>query len=174
MSDSAIKMQTRPGVRDVTPIRRASSAAAMPTRSPDWFSDAEQMFDSFLPRGALSPFRRDLPLWSTLPAMETRMPRIDVLERDNDIVVCAELPGVEKDMLDISLTDDSVTIKTETRSEEKGNYYRCEITHGSFQRTVALPEAINTEQAKASLKNGLLELTCPKLEKAKRRSIKVE
>lgn len=112
-----------------------------------------------------------------LPTLDTKIPRVDVVERDNEFLVRAELPGVEKDKVDISLTDDSVTIKAETKTEhkeEKGNYYRCEITQGSYARTVALPAVINTEQAKASFKDGLLELTLPKIEKAKRRSIKVE
>lgn len=177
MVETAKKSETTPDVRDVTPIRRGSSTGSVPVRAQDWFSDVDRLFDSFLNRGALSPFRRELPAWSALPTLETKIPRVDVVERDNEIVVRAEMPGVEKDKVDISLTEDTVTLKAETRTEqkeEKGNYYRCEITQGSFARTVALPALINTEQAKASFKDGLLELTLPKTEKAKRRSIKVE
>ena len=174
MGDAVKKTET---TRDVTPIRKGAGAGTVPARSQDWFSDVDRLFDSFFNRGALFPFRRELPAWSALPTLETKIPRVDVVERDNEILVRAELPGVEKDKVDVSLTDDSVTIKAETRTEqkeEKGNYYRCEITQGSYARTVALPALINTEQAKASFKDGLLELTLPKTEKAKRRSIKVE
>lgn len=177
MGEAVKKSETTPDVRDVTPIRKASSAGTVPVRAQDWLSDVDRLFDGFLNRGSLFPFRRELPTWANLPALDTKIPRVDVVERDSEILVRAELPGVEKDKVDISLTEDSVTIKAETRTEqkeEKGNYYRCEITQGSYARTVALPAVVNTEQAKASFKDGLLELTLPKTEKAKRRSIKVE
>lgn len=176
MGEAAKRTEAKPEVRDVTPIRRGSSAAT-PVRTQDWFNDVEQLFDTFFSRGSLYPFRRELPAFPTFPALDTKIPRVNVLERDNEVVVRAELPGIEKDKLEISLTDDTVTIKAETRTEEKDektDYYRCEITQGSYARTVALPTVINTEQAKATFKDGLLELTLPKTEKAKRRSIKVE
>jgi HSP20 family protein len=99
------------------------------------------------------------------------------MDRDKEVVVRAKLPGVEKDDLDISLTDDSVTIKASTRQEsdeEEGDYHHREISRGSFSRTIALPASVQGDQAKAQFKDGILELTLSKAVPAKRHSIKVE
>lgn len=75
------------------------------------------------------------------------------------------------------MTDNSVTIKASTcyeDKEEKSNYYRSEIAQGQYSRTIGLPADVDIEQAKSSFKNGVLELTVPKLGHAQRRSIKVE
>jgi HSP20 family protein len=69
-----------------------------------------------------------------------------------------------------------MTIKGETRreeKEEKGDYYRCEITHGSFSRSVVLPAEVDDVRAKAEMHDGVLEITLPKLEQAKKRDIKI-
>ena len=89
----------------------------------------------------------------------------------------AELAGVDKKDVDVSLTDSTVTIKGSTRreeKEEKGNYYRCEISRGSFAHTVSLPVEVDDSKAKAIFKDGLLEISVPKKEKAKRHSITVQ
>jgi HSP20 family protein len=105
------------------------------------------------------------------------MPKVDVIDRDEEVVVRAEVPGVEKDDLEVSVSDNTVTIKGETKheqKEEKGNYFRSEISRGSFTRTVTLPGVVDTDKAKASFKDGVLELTMPKGEKARRRTVKVD
>jgi HSP20 family protein len=105
------------------------------------------------------------------------MPKVDVIDRDEDILLRAELPGVEKKDLEISTSDTAVTLKATTKheeKEEKGDYYRCEITRGSFARTVALPARVQSDEAKASLKDGVLELTLPKVEKSKRHAVTVK
>jgi HSP20 family protein len=75
------------------------------------------------------------------------------------------------------MTDDTVTIKgssSKEEKEEKGDYYRCEISRGSFSRTVSLPAQVDTARSSAKFKDGVLELKVPKKEQAKRRSVKVE
>jgi HSP20 family protein len=139
------------------------------------FDEMDRMFESFFPRGWLRPFRKDWPM-AEMP-FEGRAPRVDVIDRDEEIVVRAELPGVDKKDLDISLTEDTVTIKGSTQKEtreEKGDYHRSEIVRGAFARTLALPGSVNTERAKAAFKDGILELTLPKTARVQRRSIKVE
>lgn len=87
------------------------------------------------------------------------------------------MPGVAKKDLDISMTDHSVTIKACTsyeNKEEKSDYYRSEIEQGEYSRTIGLPADVDIDQAKSSFKNGLLELTVPKMERSQRRSIKVD
>lgn len=142
------------------------------------FDEMERFFDNFFPRGWMSPFRRD---WPAVPdfrmPFEAKMPRVDVIDRDDEIVVRAETPGVEKKDLDVSLTDNTVTIKGTSKHEktvEKGDYYRAEMSRGSFARTVGLPGDVDGSKAKAVFKDGILELVLPKVEKSKRRTVKVE
>lgn len=68
----------------------------------------------------------------------------------------------------------STTSKEEKKEEEPGKYFRREISHGQFQRTLALPDNIDDEQAKASFKDGILTVTIPKTEKSKNKSITIE
>lgn len=148
------------------------------TRALSPFEEMDRLMESFFPRQWLRPFRWDMPSWSELGApLEIRSPRVDIIDRDNDIVVKAEIPGVKKEDLDVSMTESTVTIKGSSSHEEKqekGNYYRCEISRGAFTRTVALPADVDTDKAKAVFNDGILELTIPKVEKSKRKSIPVE
>lgn len=140
------------------------------------FEEMERLFESFFPRGWLRPFRSEWPLGPEL--MRTvRVPRVDVIDRDADILVRAEMPGIKKEDLEVSLTDDTVTIHATSRleeEEEKGEYYRRELEYGEFSRTIGLPAAVDTERAAAKFQDGILELTLPKTEASKRRTIKIE
>jgi len=136
----------------------------------------ERMFDEFFPRGWLRPFHLGRP-WMPELAFETRAPRVNLIDRDDDVLVRAELPGVTKKDLNVSLTEDTVTIRAETGREEKAeeeNYFRHEITHGAFSRTLPLPCHVKGDEAKAHFKDGVLELILPKAEKTKRVTVKVE
>lgn len=141
------------------------------------FEEFDRFFDEFTGRWP-SLFRREWPAFPQLrPPFEGRWPKVDVIDREAEIVVRAELPGVKKDDLDVTLTDSTVTIKASTQKEEKeekGQYYRREMTRGEFQRVVALPQEVDSDAAKASFKDGVLELVMPKLKKTPRKSIKVE
>lgn len=136
----------------------------------------ERMFEGWLPRGWLRPFHLERGALPEL-ALEGWMPKVDVIDRDDDIVVRAEVAGVDKKDLDISVTESSVTLKGETKHEEheeQGHYYRHEISRGAFARMVTLPAQVDTEKAKAEFKDGVVEVTMPKVAKSKRRSIKLE
>jgi HSP20 family protein len=96
----------------------------------------------------------------------TWMPAVDVFTREGDMVVRAELPGVdpEKDV-EISFQDGVLTIRGERRFEEKAEgdgYYRFESSYGSFQRNIALPQGVKAEDLRASYENGILEVVIPK------------
>ncbi len=149
-----------------------------PTRTLSPFEEMERFCEEFFPRRWLRAFRRDWPPWGDLPSpFEGRMPRVDLIDRENEIVVRAEAPGVDKKDLDVSLTENTITIKGTTRHEEKeerGDYYRSEISRGSFTRTLALPADVDGSQAKATFQDGMLEVVLPKVEGARRRTIKVE
>ncbi len=157
--------------------KKESRAAPPPARALNPFEEMERMFESFFPRGWLRPWRFDWPNWPAAEWAEARLPNVDVIDRDEEVVVRAELPGVDKKDLDVSLSENTVTIKGSTQREEKeeqGDYYRREISQASFARTVTLPAEVDGERAKATFKDGVLELVLPKREKAKRQSIKVE
>lgn len=157
---------------------KSEVSKAHPVHALNPFEEIERMFENFSTKGWLRPFQWERPLLNEMTsAFENKMPKVNVIERDSEILVKAELPGVEKKDLDISMTKNTVTIKGKTQhkeEEEKGDYYRCEISSGSYMRTLALPADVDEEKAKAKFKDGVLELTLPKVEKAHRRSIKVE
>ena len=148
-----------------------------PTHAISPFEDMERMFDNYFSRGWMRPFHMEWPSFPKMKAFEGKIPSVDVIERDNEVVVKAELPGVDKKDIDISVTTNTVTIKGSTsheEKEEKGNYYRCEMSRGSYSRTLSLPADVDEEKTKAKFKDGILELTLPKLKKSKRHTIKVE
>lgn len=106
-----------------------------------------------------------------------RMPRVDVIDREGEFCVRAELPGVSKDDLEVSLQENTVTLRAAMQTEQKeeeGQYYRREMSRGEFQRTLRLPAPVQSENAKATFKDGILELTLPKAPGFKRQTVKVE
>jgi HSP20 family protein len=142
------------------------------------FEEMERMFEQFMGRKWLSPFSWENPLWSEMAkSMDVRVPSVDVIDREEEIVVRAEIPGVEKENLEVSLSDDRLTIKGSTQQEkeekEAGEYTRREMSRGSFTRMVTLPANVDGEKAKASFKDGVLELTLPKLKPSKRTRINI-
>lgn len=148
-----------------------------PTHVMSPFEEMERMFDNYFSRGWMRPFHMDMPSFPKMKAFEGKTPSVDVIDRDNEVVVKAELPGVDKKDIDISVTQNTVTIKGSTsheEKEEKGDFYRCEISRGSYSRTLSLPADVDEEKTKAKFKDGILELTLPKLKKSKRHTIKVE
>jgi HSP20 family protein len=142
------------------------------------WDEMERWFDEFGSRGWLHPVKWEWPLRTEGRALfEGRMPKVDVIDRETEVVVRAELPGVEKDGVDITVTDHTLMLRAETKheeKEEKGEYFRHEMSHGEYQRTLQLPEAVDEEKAKATFRNGVLEITFPKLEKTLRTKIRVE
>lgn len=147
-------------------------------RSISIFDDFDKMLETFSSRGWMSPVRWNWPLKSDFQsALSSAIPDVDVIERDGEIIVKANLPGVDKKDIDISLTKDRVTIKGKTHheeKEEKGDYYRSEITKGTYVRTLTLPATINEDKASAKYTDGVLELILPKTEVAHRKNVKID
>lgn len=147
-------------------------------------AEMERAFDRFFGRGFPSLWHgRDFPMMdslfggSLLEFNGQRLPNIDVLDRDNEIFVRAEVPGVDKKDLTISLTDNLLTIKGESKTEkkeEKGDYHRREISSSAFARTFTLPGSVDSTRTEASLKDGVLEITLPKAESSRKRNIEVK
>lgn len=104
-------------------------------------------------------------------------PQVELFERDNQLVVRADLPGLTKDDVDVEITDDGLTIRGERRqeSEEKEEgYYRSERSYGTFYRQIPLPEGVRTENANASFRDGVLEITMPAPERELRQGKKLQ
>ena len=111
--------------------------------------------------------RTRTPRWGlTSPGLETELwnPSIEIFQRHSDLVVRADLPGLNKEDVKIDVTDEALTIQGERRreqEEERGGVYRSERSYGSFKRVIALPEGAITDQAKATFRDGVLEITMP-------------
>ena len=105
-------------------------------------------------------------------------PAVEVFERDNNMVVRAELPGLSKDDIKVEMTDEGLVIQGERKreqEEEREGWYRSERSYGQFRRLIPMPEGVNAEQAKARFENGVLEVTAPIPESTRRRrSIPIE
>ena len=146
-------------------------------RAVDPFEDMERMFEHMMssnyPTGWLHPLRMD---WPSRLTLEGNTPKVDVIDRENDILVRAEVPGVKKEDIEVTMTDDLVTIRGTAQEEEKreeGDYYYCETSRGEFSRSITLPAHVDGNKAKASYRDGVLELTLPKLQSAKRHKIDI-
>ena len=111
------------------------------------------------------------------PMVSLKAPSLDVFEEKDEIVVKAELPGMTKDEIQVTVTGQAVTIKGEKRKEEEvkeKDYYRQERAYGSFVRSVELPCEVKSDQVRANFKDGVLELRMPTTEEAKKKAISVK
>jgi HSP20 family protein len=164
--------------QDVTVRKDTEIQKAAPKRMATPLEEMDRLFDRILRRRWLRPWAWESPLLSEFaePA-EMRMPRMDVLDAEKNVVIRAEVPGVDRKDLGVSVNDTSVTVKGKVMREAKegkGDYYCCEIGSGEFSRTLALPCTIDASKATATLRDGMLELTLPKVEKAKRHTVKID
>jgi HSP20 family protein len=97
--------------------------------------------------------------------LRLRGPSVDIIDRDHEICVKAEIPGVKKKDLSITLQDKVLTIKAcsnKEHDEEKGNYFRREMQHGEWSRSLVLPTNVHSEKAKATFRDGVMEIVLPK------------
>lgn len=143
---------------------------------PSWeispFEEMERWFEGFFRR----PFSLSFPWrWSgpRFPEFEEITPCCDILEEGNDVVVKAELPGMTKKDILVTVTDDYITLSGEKKKEEKTDYHRFERSYGSFKRSFRLPAEIQADKVKAKFDNGILEVRMPKTEEAKKKEKKI-
>jgi HSP20 family protein len=159
---------------DVKETKKANHPAATASRGLMPFDDFDNLFDDFLSRRWPRLFDRNFPS-SAMGSWETSFPKVDIIDHDNELEVKAALPGIKKEDLDVSINNQTITIRTTTKEEKKeeGKYFRREITRGEYQRTLSLPDSVDADQAKASFKDGILKVTIPKTNKGKRKSINI-
>ncbi len=156
----------------------AEPAPAMPAAGEtEGARDLGSALDELLQQSWLHPFRWDWPRWGELShTIAQQVPSVDVVDREKDVVVRAQMPGVKREDLDVSLAERMLTIKGTTKSEEKeerDDFFRREIRSGTFTRSVLLPADVNAAKAQTSFKDGVLELTLPKVRASKRHKISV-
>ncbi|EEP60489.1 small heat shock protein [Sulfurihydrogenibium yellowstonense SS-5] len=102
-------------------------------------------------------------------------PRVDVYEKDNNVVIEAEIPGAKKEDIELKVKDNAVIIRGEVKKEEEKkdeNYYRRERFYGKFERVIPLPADVKIEEAKAEYQDGILKLTIPK--SVQEKEVKIE
>jgi HSP20 family protein len=128
--------------------------------------DMDRLWDSFFERGLIRG--EDGGEW---------LPSLDVGETKNEIVVNAEMPGMDPKNIDISLSDGLLTIKGEKKQEKEEkeeNYHLVERSYGSFTRSIRLPHEVQSDKINASYKNGVLKVVLPKSEEAKKKEVKIK
>jgi len=148
-------------------------AKTEPAKVPSLLWDMEKWFDEV--------FRKPFSFMGfprvKFPGTEELNPSVDIFEDKNDVVVKAELPGIKKEDIDVTLTDDTISIAGEKKKEEeveKKNYYRWESSYGSFARTFTLPSEVQTDKVQTQFKDGVLEVRIPKTEEAIKKVKKVK
>ena len=134
-----------------------------------------EFFEDFPPRRWMETFEPFGWKWPMSIDYE-RAFRLDVIDRDKELMVRAELPGVEKDDVEVTISGDRLMIEAEREFEEedeKDDFYRHELGYGKLMRTVALPVEVDAENIHAELKEGILTVTLPKVRVAERHTVKV-
>ena len=104
-------------------------------------------------------------------------PAVDVIEKGDNLVVKVELPGMKQEDIDVSVSDDTLTVKGERKPEsgvKDEDYARSEITHGSFYRSVALPSGVETRNIEAVYEDGILRVTLQRVSEAKPKKVTVQ
>jgi HSP20 family protein len=158
---------------------RESKEVAVRTPSevlPQW-GEIDRWFDRLTQDFWRRPFPSLLGDRWQLPMLSMKTPSLDVFEEKDEVVVKADLPGLTKDEIEVTVTGDVVTIKGEKKKEEEvkeKDYYRRERAYGSFVRSVELPCEVKSDRIKASFKDGVLEVRMPKTEEAKKKAVSIK
>ena len=152
--------RTRPWGWDVSPFRAFQRMA----------DEMDRMFEDFgLGRRLARPFSRETGtgIWA---------PDVEVFQKNNELTIRADLPGLKREDVTVDITDNDVCIQGERKhekEEEREGYYRSERGYGSFSRVIPLPEGAITDQAKANFKDGVLEITMPAPPASKGRRLEI-
>lgn len=132
-----------------------------------------EMFEEPMPER----FLRRFPSLRWMKEFEEVSPAVDMYDNKEEIVVKAEVPGIDKENIKISVSDNTLTIKGEMKKEEETkeeDYFYSERSYGSFMRSLNLPAKVVENKIKAEIKDGILEIHMPKAQEAKPKEIKVD
>ncbi len=128
-----------------------------------------------------SPFRmfedffNDWAFRTARTGQEGWRPPVDILEKDGNLILRVEIPGVDEKSISLKIEGQLLTVKGERKSEESDGftYHQVESTYGTFSRSFTLPDSVDTNHIEANYKNGILVITMPQKQEVKPRSIKV-
>ena len=140
----------------------------IPYRKGDWLADSLRLFDFSIGGDDFAKSSLFGSQWA---------PAIDIYDSKDTIKVKAEMPGLAKDEIEVSIDGDSLMIKGEKKKDNESkddDYIRTERFYGSFCRTIKLPSPVCEEKVKASYQDGVLSLTLPKREEAKPKQIRID
>jgi len=150
-------------------ITRASGQAWLPNFFQAWeepfammrrmTQEMDHMFERFMGR-PMSVSNR----WMSTAGSSQWLPSVDVSQRNNELVVCADLPGIRKEDVSVEIRNDQLTIEGERREESEQSvqgYHRAERSYGHFYRMIPLPEGVDAEHAQATMHDGVLEIKVP-------------
>lgn len=151
--------------------RGYSSGSTSPLNALQRFADeVDRMFEDFGfgRRWNLSPFEGERgDMWA---------PQIEVFQKDNELTIKADLPGLKRDEVSVDVTDNAVVIQGERKrehQEEHEGFFRSERSYGSFHRVIPLPEGTISDQAKATFRDGVLEIKVPAPPASKGRRLQI-
>jgi len=166
-----------PNVRNIFPKkeREVGTGRAMTP----FTHSMEEFFENYFPRRwmeGFEPFGWRKPLWPEVDEKFDFLPNVDIVDRDDVLLIRAEMPGVKKEDLEITIAGDRLTFEAKREFEEKeeeDDFFRHEMAYGRMFRTVRLPVEVHGDKAKAELKDGIVELHLPKVEVTTPHKVKV-
>jgi HSP20 family protein len=165
------------GAKSAVKIERAPEVS-LESRLLAPLAELESLLERFRKSQWPNPFAWDWPPAPDFKGFfEGRPPSVDIIDSDTHIIARAEVPGVDKDDLEVNVSDRLLTIRGKTRHEERkteGDIQRREIRAGAFSRTMTLPDAVDGRRAKATYRDGVLELKLPKLKRSKRHDVRID
>jgi HSP20 family protein len=165
-------------VRNILPKkdRETGRGRAMTPFTNSW----EEFFGSHFPRrwmeGFFEPYAWKRPDWGEFGENFEVWPKIDILDKEDAIVVRAEMPGVKKEDLEVTIAGDRLTLEAKREFEEeekKEDFFRSEMSYGRLYRVIPLPVEVKGDEAEASLKDGVVEVLLPKVEAVTPHTVKV-
>jgi len=131
-----------------------------------WANPFDRIFSDFLPTGELPDHEA-----------ESFVPRVDIRDQEEAIILSAEFPGVDKDSIKVEVDNRVLTLsgeKVEDIEAKENGFYRSERVYGAFKRSFSLPETVDGEKIQATYNNGVLRLALPKKPEAKPRLIDIQ
>ncbi len=155
-------------IRDLVPKFGRDRDSLLPLRRSEadpfrlFQQQLNRLFDDFFSDSMLSPWRENGG-----DAWNANMPKVDLHESGTEVKLSAELPGMDEKDVTVEMDDNSITIrgeKKEEKEERRGAWVQREQSYGSFHRMIALPAAVDSQQAKATFKKGVLKISAPKRE----------
>ena len=167
-----------PNVRKIEPKKEVKAEKVRALRP--FTHSMEEFFENYFPRrwmeGFFEPLAWRRPLYSELEEKFDFLPNVDILDKEDELLVRAEMPGVKREDLDITISGDRLTFEAKRdfeEKEEKDDYFRHEMAYGRMFRAVRLPFEVYGDKAKAELKDGIVEVRLPKVEVTTPHTVKV-